>query len=198
MPFLSCSIYPHSIETLILFSPIERFLSRLNSSEGSRKICWILELAIDDKGFIDFFEWVNGMDGRLKNARQLQEAVERRRRSRGRRDELGASAFLPFKSGALRIMRPDSKIVMVIGHIIAALESLTFQLCDRLFSSLARACLKLYWVARNDMSGFSWCSWKMMMNMINEDERDKEKQHSSKRKFAQGHYFRIVAVFCAR
>lgn len=52
------------------------------------------------------------------------------------------------------IMRRDSKIVMVIEHIIAALESLTFRLSfaiDGLFSSLAHACSPVY-----QCGVFSW------------------------------------------
>lgn len=64
------------------------------------------------------------MVGRLKEG-QLQETVCKP--IGGSSGRLGASAFLPFKSGTPWIMRRDSKIVMVIEHIIAALESLTFQ-----------------------------------------------------------------------
>lgn len=73
------------------------------------------------------------------------------------------------------IMRRDSKkIVMVIEHIIAALESLTFQLSfaiDGLFSSLAHACSRAVY----QCGVFSWTrlgegglvpeyGWKTMEN----------------------------------
>lgn len=67
------------------------------------------------------------MVGRLKNGGGDCRKPCANRSVGGSSGRLGASAFLPFKSGTLRIMRRDSKIVMVIEHIIAALESLTFQ-----------------------------------------------------------------------
>lgn len=67
------------------------------------------------------------MVGRLKEGGAIAGNRVHANRSVGSSGRLGASAFLPFKSGTLRIMRRDSKIVMVIEHIIAALESLTFQ-----------------------------------------------------------------------